>query len=79
MPVTTLDARAALVAIDLQKGLLADPTLHPIVDVIRRDPRRRPRDLRAIDHVLAAGLGAFALAMMIARHVGRFNGGDTPP
>ena len=34
MPVTTLDARTALVVIGLQRGLLDDPTLHPIADVI---------------------------------------------
>ena len=30
MPVTTLDARTALVVIDLQKGLLGYPTLRPM-------------------------------------------------
>ena len=35
-------------------------------------------DLRAPDHALAAGLGAFALAMLVARRFGRFNGGNTP-
>ena len=36
-------------------------------------------DLRAPDHALAAGLGAFLLALLIARRFGRFNGGNTPP
>ena len=36
MPVTTLDAKSALVAIDLQMGLLAYPTLAPIADIIAR-------------------------------------------
>ena len=36
MPVTTLDAKSALVVIDLQKGLLAYPTLAPIADIIAR-------------------------------------------
>ena len=35
-------------------------------------------DLRAPDHALAAGLGAFVLALLIARRFGRFNGGNTP-
>ena len=36
-------------------------------------------DLRAPDHALAAGLGAFLLALLVARRFGRFNGGNTPP
>ena len=36
MPATTLDAKSALVVIDLQKGLLAYPTLAPIADIIAR-------------------------------------------
>ena len=35
-------------------------------------------DLRAPDHALAAGLGAFALALALARRFGRFNGGNKP-
>jgi len=33
-------------------------------------------DPRAPDHALAAGLGALALALIIARRFGRFNGGN---
>jgi nicotinamidase-related amidase len=33
---TTLDANTAIVVIDLQKGLVALPTVHPIADVISR-------------------------------------------
>jgi nicotinamidase-related amidase len=36
MAVTPLDSRVALVAIDLQKGIVAYPTVHPIDDVFRR-------------------------------------------
>lgn len=38
-------------------------------------------DLRAPDHALAAALGAFALALLVARRFGRFNGGNlaSPP
>ncbi len=36
MAITTLDDQTALVVIDLQKGLLAYPTLHPLPDIIRR-------------------------------------------
>ena len=39
MAITTLDDRTALVVIDLQKGLLAYPTLHPLPDVIARAAR----------------------------------------
>ena len=35
-------------------------------------------DLRAPDHALAAGLGAFVLALLVARRFGRFNGGNRP-
>jgi nicotinamidase-related amidase len=34
MPITTLGPNAALVVIDLQKGLLGYPVLHPIADII---------------------------------------------
>ena len=33
-------------------------------------------DVRAPDNALAAGLGAFALALLVARRFGRFNGGN---
>ena len=36
-------------------------------------------DLRAPDHALAAGLGAFVLALLTARRFGRFNGGNLGP
>jgi len=35
-------------------------------------------DLRTPGHALAAGLGAFMLALLTARRFGRFNGGNTP-
>ncbi len=35
MPITSLDPKTALVVIDLQKGLLNYPTVHPINDVIK--------------------------------------------
>ncbi len=36
MPVTTLDAKTALIIIDLQKGIVAYPTVHPAGDVLKR-------------------------------------------
>lgn len=36
MPLTTLDPGAALVVIDLQKGIVALPTAHPVQEVIQR-------------------------------------------
>jgi nicotinamidase-related amidase len=36
MAVTALDSKTALVIIDLQKGIIAYPTVHPIGDVIKR-------------------------------------------
>jgi nicotinamidase-related amidase len=36
MPVTTLDPKTALIVIDLQKGILAYPTIHPTADIVSR-------------------------------------------
>lgn len=36
MTVTVLDAKTALVVIDLQKGIVSLPAAHPIVDVVKR-------------------------------------------
>jgi nicotinamidase-related amidase len=36
MPLTKLDTISALVVIDLQKGVVAFPTAHPIIDVVNR-------------------------------------------
>ncbi len=36
MPLTTLDATAALIVIDLQKGLAGLPTVHPTAQIIER-------------------------------------------
>jgi hypothetical protein len=35
-------------------------------------------DLRSTPHVLALGLGAIALAVLMARRFGRFHGGNSP-
>ena len=37
MPVTTLDPKAALIVIDLQKGILSYPAVHPIGEVVKHD------------------------------------------
>jgi len=36
MPLNTLDAKPALVVIDLQKGITAVPAVHPLDDIIQR-------------------------------------------
>jgi len=36
MPLTTLDTIAALIVIDLQKGIVALPTVHPISEIVSR-------------------------------------------
>ena len=36
MPVTAIDPRTALVVIDLQKGIVGYPTVHPIADILQR-------------------------------------------
>ena len=35
MPITALDPNTALIVIDLQKGIVSHPTVHPIAEVIR--------------------------------------------
>jgi len=40
LALTTLDATPALVVIDLQKGIVAMPTAHPVEAVHRRRPGR---------------------------------------
>lgn len=36
MPLTTLDAKTALIVIDLQNGIVAYPTAHPVGDIVKR-------------------------------------------
>ena len=36
MALTTLDQKTALIVIDLQKGIVAFPTAHPTVDVVKQ-------------------------------------------
>jgi nicotinamidase-related amidase len=36
MPVTTIDAKTALIVIDLQKSIVSLPTVHPISPVVER-------------------------------------------
>ena len=36
MPITQLDAKTALIVIDLQKGIVSLPTAHPIDEVVRQ-------------------------------------------
>jgi nicotinamidase-related amidase len=36
MPLTQLDATAALIVIDLQKGIVAIPTVHPTAEIVDR-------------------------------------------
>ncbi len=36
MPLTTLDSKTALLVIDLQKGILSSPTVHPVSGVVQQ-------------------------------------------
>ena len=49
MPLSTLDSNAALIVIDLQKGIVATPTLHDATEVVARAAKLaqafRERDL----------------------------------
>jgi nicotinamidase-related amidase len=67
MPATTLDARTALVLIDLQKGVAAGNTAHPIPDVLRNAAR------------LADGFRAHGLPVVLVRVDWSDDGGDVPP
>src|ERR1700678_480676 len=35
-------------------------------------------DLRSTNHILALGLGALLISLQLARHFGKFNGGNEP-
>jgi nicotinamidase-related amidase len=37
MPLTQLDPTAALIVIDLQKGIVGMPTAHPIAEIVERN------------------------------------------
>ncbi len=52
MPATALDSRTSLVVIDLQKGIAAFPTVHPIQDVIANTVRLVEAFRRAELHVV---------------------------
>jgi nicotinamidase-related amidase len=39
MPVTKLDTTAALIVIDLQKGIVSLPTVHPTAEIVERSAR----------------------------------------
>ncbi|WP_367436299.1 isochorismatase family protein [Streptomyces celluloflavus] len=62
MPATTLDARTALVLIDLQKGIAALPTVHPTDEIIARGAR------------LAAAFRAHGLPVVLVNVAGRAPG-----
>ena len=46
MPLTQLDATPALIVIDLQKGVIAVPTVHPIGDIISQRAAQLARAFR---------------------------------
>ncbi|WP_406175103.1 isochorismatase family protein [Streptomyces sp. NBC_00996] len=66
MPATTLDERSALVLIDLQKGILALPTVHPSDAVLKNGAR------------LAEAFRAHGLPVVRARVAWSPDGGDLP-
>ncbi|HEX3788069.1 MAG TPA: isochorismatase family protein [Pseudonocardiaceae bacterium] len=39
MPLTTIDPKTALVVIDLQKGIVAAPAVHPVAEIVQRSAR----------------------------------------
>jgi nicotinamidase-related amidase len=52
MPLTQLDAKAALIVIDLQKGIVSIPTAHPAEEIVERSAQLarafRERDLPVV-------------------------------
>jgi nicotinamidase-related amidase len=70
MALTTLDAKTALVVIDLQKGIVSYPTVHPIGEIVDRAAR------------LAAAFRAHGLPVVLVnvdgRAPGRTDGGMQP-
>lgn len=62
MPLTTLDISAALIVIDLQKGILSLPTAHPAAEIVDRSARlarafRRRGQTVVLVNVTAPALG----------------------
>jgi nicotinamidase-related amidase len=78
MPLTALDPKTAIVVIDLQKGIVAMPTVHPTADVISRSRRLadafRARDLPVV-LVNVAGVAPGRTEQ--PRHTGSFSDGWT--
>ena len=66
MPITTLDPRTALVLIDLQKGIVALPTVHPASGVVARAAE------------LAAAFRRHALPVVLVNVVGAAPGRTDP-
>jgi nicotinamidase-related amidase len=64
MPATSLDPKTALVVIDLQKGIAAFPTVHPIGDVIAHAAR------------LASAFREARLPVVLVTVTGSEDGGD---
>jgi nicotinamidase-related amidase len=60
MPLTTLDPRTALIVVDLQKGIINSPFIHPVVGVIKRTcallDAFRERDLPVVLVNVAGGV-----------------------
>jgi len=67
MPITAIDPRAALVVIDLQKGLLGYPTLKPIAEIV------------GLASDLAAAFRRHALPVVLVNAAGRAPGRTDQP
>jgi len=69
MPLTTLDTNAALIVIDLQKGLVATPVVHPIDGIIGRSAQlARAFRERGLPVVLVSVAGGAPGRTDVARH-----------
>jgi hypothetical protein len=48
MPLTQLDPTAALIVIDLQKGIVGLPTVHPAAEIVGRAAHSRAHSASAV-------------------------------
>ena len=71
MPVTTLDPKTALILIDLQKGVVGLPTVHPTGEVVARAARLAEAHANSIEMIFPClgetGMTEAILALIDAR------------
>ena len=66
MPITTLDAKTALILIDLQKGIVGMPLAHPVADVLG-NARQLADAFRTAGLLEEVGEGLLAVAVEVGQ------------